>query len=227
MRLALVFAVQAFLTAGSAIADTAPRILAIGDSLLAWEKGRGRSITDVVADDLNEPVRNRAVGGARMIYGLPISGALGMNIPKQFIRKRWDWVIVSGGGNDLWMGCGCARCDQRITRMVSKDGRSGVVPNLLRTIRKTGARVVIIGYLRSPGVPSMIDGCRAEADIYEGRLARMAKAFSGVYFISNARLVPHGSRSFHAGDMIHPSVRATKAIGDRIAMLIQERDPNR
>ena len=42
------------LTSGptATFAEAAPRILAIGDSLLAWHKQRGRSIADVVSTEL-------------------------------------------------------------------------------------------------------------------------------------------------------------------------------
>ncbi len=61
-----------------------PRILAIGDSLMAWHGLTGQSIAHSVARDLQEPVRNKAVSGAHVIYRLPISGAMGMKIANQF-----------------------------------------------------------------------------------------------------------------------------------------------
>ncbi len=207
--------------------STPPRILAIGDSLVAWHKGRGRSIADVVAKSLAEPVRNRAVGGARMIYNLPVTGALGLSIPRQVAKGPWDWVILSGGGNDLWFGCGCSRCDRRIEKMVSADGRKGMVPGLVKRIRNSGAKVVMIGYLRSPGVGSVIESCKDDGDAYEARLGAMADRMKDVYFISNADLVPHGDRSFHGGDMIHPSPKGSAAIGKRVVELIKRVDRGR
>ncbi|MHA6265817.1 SGNH/GDSL hydrolase family protein [Aliiroseovarius sp. CAU 1755] len=217
------------LTSGptATFAEAAPRILAIGDSLLAWHKQRGRSIADVVSTELKEPIRNRSVGGARLMYELPLTGAMGLNVSRQFKRGPWEWVLVSGGGNDLLFGCGCSRCDRQIERMVSGDGRRGVVPNLLYRIRKTGAKVIVIGYLRSPGVGSMIDGCKQEGDTYEARLAKTAQHMNGVFFVSNADLVPHGDRSFHSGDMIHPSPKGSAAIGRRVAALIRQVDQSR
>lgn len=49
----------------------------------------------------------------------------------------------------------------------------------------------------------------------------MAARDSGVHFISLADLVPHGDRSYHAADMIHPSVKASRAIAARIAAVIR------
>ncbi|UWQ04457.1 SGNH/GDSL hydrolase family protein [Aliiroseovarius crassostreae] len=209
-------------------AEPAARILAIGDSLIAWNGPGQKSVADVMAQELGEPVKSRAVSGARIIYGLPISGALGMRISRQFNPKQpRDWVVLSGGGNDLWFGCGCNKCDRRMGRMISEDGRSGAVVDLVTKIRKSGARVVMLGYLRSPGVNSPIESCRDEGDAYEARLAMMAKRLKGVHFLSNADLVPHGDKSFHAFDMIHPSIKGSKAIGKRVVELIRREDKGR
>ncbi|WP_254679308.1 SGNH/GDSL hydrolase family protein [Celeribacter baekdonensis] len=207
--------------------DQAARILAIGDSMMAWHGITGNSIADALSDALDEPVVNRSVAGARIIYGLPITGALGLKIAKQYHGKPWDWVVVNGGGNDLWLGCGCGKCERKINRMVAKNGTSGDIPQLITRIRKTGARVVFIGYLRSPGVDSIIDACRPSGDALEARLIQMAKEMDGVYFLSIADLVPDGDRSFHGADMIHPSKKGSKAIGRMVADLIRQVDESR
>lgn len=209
-------------------AEVPVRILALGDSLMSWNRAGKRSIADVIAKELGEPVKNRALSGARVIYQLPLTGAMGMNIGKQFRAKdRPDWVVLSGGGNDLWFGCGCNKCDRKINRLVSKDGRKGEVVNLVSKIRKSGAQVIMLGYLRSPGVGSPIESCKDEGDTYEARLAAMAKRISGVHFLSNADLVPHGDRSFHGIDMIHPSIKGSKAIAARVVKLIRQVDTGR
>lgn len=209
-----------------AVSDT-PRILAIGDSLMAWHGVSKNSIPDVVSDELGEPVISRAVGGARVIYGLPISGALGLKIPKQFRDEAYDWVIVNGGGNDLWLGCGCNQCNRRISRMIAPDGQKGEIPTLIGRIRATGAKVVYIGYLRSPGVGSIIDACKPHGDELEGRIDKMAAQQDGVYFMSLQDLVAHGDRSMHGVDMIHPSLKASGVIGKRVAEIIKSVDERR
>ena len=75
-----------FLSATSAFAADSPettmpqgpRILTLGDSMIAWHSVSKNSIADALAETLGEPVENRAIGGARIIYGLPITGAMGM-----------------------------------------------------------------------------------------------------------------------------------------------------
>lgn len=205
-----------------------PKILAIGDSLMAWHRNEDLSIADSIAAELGEPVLNRAISGARIIYGLPVTGAMGLRISNQFReRERYDWVIVTGGGNDFLFGCGCNRCERRMDRMLTADTKRGDVVSLIARIRKTGARVIYLGYLRSPGLGSPIENCKDEGDAFEARLAALAARDKGVYFHSIAGLVPSGDRSFHGVDMVHPSKKASTIIGKQIARLIQRADTTR
>ncbi|MFW8635007.1 SGNH/GDSL hydrolase family protein [Cribrihabitans pelagius] len=197
------------------------RILAMGDSLLAWNRLTGNSIADAVEDTLEEPVADRAVSGARHLYRLPLTGAAGMNIAKQYRPGPWEWIIVNGGGNDLWLGCGCLACDGKLDRLIAEDGQSGAIPDLLTRLRGTGAKVIYLGYLRSPGRGSLIEHCRDEGNTLERRIARHAEGDPGVVFLSLKGMVPPGDRSYHALDMIHPSVKASRKIGGRIAAVIR------
>ena len=216
-------AVTALLTG---CADTTPkdqptRILTMGDSLMAWNNISGQSIPKTVSQALDEPVLDRSVSAARIIYRLPISGSAGLNISKQYQTGEWDWIIVNGGGNDLLLGCGCMACDRKLDKLVTDDGTTGAIPGMVSDLRKTGAKVIYVGYLRSPGVGSPIEHCRNEGDILEQRVSRMADLDDGIYFLSLRDLVPHGDRSYHTLDMIHPSIKASTAIGTKVAEIIQ------
>ena len=50
----------------------------------------------------------------------------------------------------------------------------------------------------------------------------MAARDAGVTFVSIADLVPDGDSSYFAIDMIHPSVKGSRAIADRIAGVIRD-----
>lgn len=200
--------------------DDPARILLMGDSLMAVNRGIDHAVSQAVERELGEEVVDRSVVGARMIYALPVSGAAGLNIPKQYRPGKWDWVILNGGGNDLWLGCGCMLCNARMNRLISEDGRKGVIPGVVSQLRRDGAQVLYVGYLRSPGRGSPIEYCRDEGDELERRIAALSGLDAGVHFLSLADLVPHGDRSYHAIDMIHPSLKASAAIGRRIAEII-------
>ena len=205
----------------------APRVLVIGDSLLSWHSATGKSVAGRLEGLLGGEVKDRSVGGARLIYNLPVTGALGLSIPKQFRKvdrkAGWDWVVVNGGGNDLWFGCGCQKCDRKLRKLISEDGQRGAIPKLVERLRAGGAKVLWVGYLRSPGVDSPIDSCRDEGDILEARIETLADGDEGMVFLSLADMVPDGDKSFHGIDMIHPSRKASLAIARRIADVIGAR----
>lgn len=231
MKLSTVFLLISTFILASCVQDTTsrndPRILAMGDSMMAAHRVSGRAISDNVARQLNEPVIDHSVLGASMSYALPISGAMGLNISKQFRGGEWDWVVLNGGGNDLWLGCGCNACDRKIEKLISEDGSTGKIPDLVSKMRESGAQVLWLGYLRSPGVGSPIEGCREEGDELEARIAKLAESDHGVHFLSNADLVPHGDRSYHGIDMIHPSLKASAEIGSRVSDYIRKVDQAR
>jgi hypothetical protein len=199
-----------------------PRILTMGDSLLASHKVSGQAISNSVEKVLGEPVRDQSVLGARVLYALPISGAAGLSIPKQYRAGDWDWIILNGGGNDLWLGCGCILCNGKLNRLVAKDGKKGAIPKLVTKLRKKGSKVIYIGYLRTPGRGSPIEHCKDEGDILEARITVMAGLDEGVHFLSLKELVPHGDLSYHASDRIHQSLKASKEIGKLVAGIIAE-----
>lgn len=200
--------------------DENARLLAMGDSMLAWHRAEGQSISDYVEARLGEEVVDRSVIGAQFTYFLPISGALGMNIGKQYRPGNWDWVILNGGGNDLWLSCGCVECDWMIDLLVSQDLKSGKVVDTIRKIRARGTKVVYVGYLHSPGVKSLVDHCKDEDIEFEARVAALAETDPGVHYLELSKLVPPKDTSFHAVDRIHPSRKASEVIGEMIADVI-------
>ena len=195
-------------------------IMAMGDSFFAFYRSSGQSIPDVVSKALKRPVENRAVSGARMIYKLPLTGSLGFNIAKQYRTGQWDWVLMNGGGNDLWLGCGCSECQRKMDKLISKDGKRGEIPRLVAKVRSGKSRVIYVGYLRSPGFGSPIESCRDEGDELERRLTLMAKRDKGVWFVPVKDMVKSGDKSYHAADRIHPSIKASRKIGQRVANVI-------
>lgn len=202
--------------------DDPARILAMGDSMLAVHGASGKSVSHAMERALGEDVIDRAVMGAKYFYALPISGSAGLNIRKQYVDGKWDWVVLNGGGNDIWFGCGCGRCDNRINRLISKDGTRGTIPGFVSDLRGKGAQVILVGYLRTPGVTSPIEGCRDEGDKMDRRLSRLAKLDRGVHFLSLADVVPNGDRSYHTVDLIHPSAKGSAEIGKRAAEIIRK-----
>lgn len=210
--------------------DSTARILVMGDSMLASNRGTEEAVGNVLEEELGEEVIDRSVSAARYFYLLPITGAAGLNIPAQFTPGPWDWVVMNGGGNDLLFGCGCGLCRHMLDRLVSADGRAGEIPKQVNEIRQSGARVIYLGYLRNPGTFTPIKGCRPAGDELDRRLALMSTFDAGVTFVPLADLVPFGDWSYHQIDRIHPSVKGSAAIAGRVADVIgaaPERRPQR
>ncbi|MGB3278394.1 MAG: SGNH/GDSL hydrolase family protein, partial [Pseudorhodobacter sp.] len=161
-----------------------------------------------------------SVTAARFNYMLPITGAMGLNISKQYRPGNWDWIVVNGGGNDLWFGCGCLDCEGTLTKLISRDAATGKIPNLVTRIRNDGAQVIFIGYIHSPGTFTIVDHCKDEAEEFERRITALAEKQNGFYFLNLAKLVPDGDTSFHALDGIHPSLKASQHIGKMVANII-------
>lgn len=198
------------------------RILVMGDSMMAWNGASGNSVADVIEASLAAKVTDRSVSAARFFFGLPISGSLGLRLTAQYRPGNWDWVVLNGGGNDLLFGCGCGKCARMLDRLVSKDGRKGEIPDFVARIRKGGAKVLYVGYLRNPGIPSPIKGCRPAGNELDRRLAKMAQGRAEVTFLPMSNLVPNGDRSFHAVDLIHPSAKGSRGIAARIVAKIDK-----
>lgn len=226
-RLFLLFLPLFLLGCVDETADSEPRILAMGDSLMAAHKISNRAISDVVSRQLGEPVIDRSIVGARIVYPLPVTGAVGFNIGRQYRGGAYDWIIVNGGGNDLWLVCGCTGCTRKLNQLISPDLKSGRIPELVTRLEGSGARILWVGYLRTPGIDSPVESCGEEGAILESRITQLAAKRKTLHYLSIADLVPHGDRSYHGFDLIHPSIKGSAAIGSRVADYIKKVDPTR
>lgn len=196
-------------------------ILVVGDSMLASNREIDGSVANVIEATLGREVVDRSTPLASYFQALPITGGLGFRIPAQYRPGDWDVVVMNGGGNDLLLGCGCGPCTRMLDRLVAKDGRSGAIPEFVSRLRGDGAQVIYIGYLRNPGVQTAIKACGPAGNELDRRLAQMAKLDRGFHFLPMSGLVPMGDRSFHSADLIHPSPKASRAIGLQVAELIR------
>ena len=73
------------------------RVLAIGDSILAWHKWTGRDIPSVMGSVLGARVENDAVAGARFSNSSGLGRAAGFDVRAQFRQGPWDLVLINGG----------------------------------------------------------------------------------------------------------------------------------
>jgi hypothetical protein len=188
--------------------------------MLASNRTAGGSVADAVEAALGLEVVDRSVIGASYFHALPVSGAAGLRLPDQYRPGDWKVVIANGGGNDLLFGCGCGKCETVLNRLISEDGRSGVIPDYVARLRGTGAHVVYVGYLRNPGTATPIKACGPAGNELDRRLAELDRLDPDMTFIPMSDLVPHGSTLYHQLGRIHPSRTGSREIGLRIARAI-------
>lgn len=218
VRVLLSILLAFFFLSGPGTAERPARVLVLGDSLMSSNRSVGGSVAQVLQDTHGAEVLDRSTPGARFFFGLPILSETGLRIPAQVREGAWDYVVLNGGGNDLLFGCGCGTCTKVLDRLVSKDGSSGAIPALVVRLRAQGAKVIYVGYMRTPGLVSPVEGCGPLGDEMDRRLSQMAGRDAGLIFVQLSDLVTvEGDRTFHSLDLVHPSVKGSAAIATRIA----------
>lgn len=211
MRFVLLFIV---FWAGAAAA--APlRVLAVGDSLLAWHAWTGRDIPSQMGEALGAVVENRAVSGARFV-----NAADRRSVVAQYAGGSWDVVLMNGGANDLLALCGCSACDPVLDRLISADLR-GAVPEFVQRARAGGAAVIWMGYYASYR-SGRFAGCRPYLVEFDARMARLAARTPGLVFVDSEDAIDAGDRSLFALDGIHPSVKGASRIGAFLARAVTQ-----
>jgi len=196
------------------------RVLAIGDSVLAWHKWTGRDIPSVMGDVLGAQVDNDAVAGARFSNASALGRAVGFDVRAQFRRGPWDVVLVNGGANDMLNDCGCGACDGVLDGLLAAD-LTGEVPQFVAEIRATGAQILWMGYYASAR-SGPFAGCRPYLVQYDARMAQLAAATPGMTFIDSEDVLDPDVRANFAFDGIHPSPRGARRIGTYLAQSVAQ-----
>lgn len=189
--------------------DGDARILAMGDSVIAWNRDKGASVADMLEKQLGVPVVDASVPGAKMQQG-GLRGAIGFSIPDQFREGAWDAVIVNGGANDLLSECNCNRCDAIIDRLVQRN-----YPALVNQLGNT--QIFIVGYYGAAGDrPGSFNGCNDELLEMERRLTSFASMRANVHVV-RVRDAITGRPERYDDDRVHPSPAGSLAIASLVA----------
>lgn len=191
------------------------RVLAIGDSVLAWHKWTGRDIPSVMGDVLGAQVENDAVAGSRFSNASPLGRAAGFDVRAQFRAGDWDVILINGGANDFLNDCRCQACEPVLDGLIAPD-LTGEVPLFLTRLRRSGAQVIWMGYYASAR-SGQFTGCRPYLVEYDARIARLAAQTPGVTFVDSEDVTDPSDRSLFAFDGIHPSPAGARRIGTYLA----------
>ncbi|KEP69306.1 GDSL family lipase [Thioclava dalianensis] len=198
---------------GRGVPDGA-RVVVAGDSIMAWNRGSGGSVADVLQQELREPVGDVSLSLARIT-----SGRGAFNIPNQLESVRAQWVVLDGGANDLSGQCECSDCGPVLDRLISEDGKRGAIPSLVADLRARGARVIWADYYTAPRYAGT--ACEAPYQVLEDRLSRMAGADAGVTLVDLDEAFSPEDPSLFASDRIHPSPKGSALIAAQIAPILR------
>jgi acyl-CoA thioesterase I len=129
---------------------------------------------------------------------------------------------MNGGANDLASSCGCTGCEEEIDLLISPDGTTGAIPDLVAMARQQQAKVLWVGYYETP-TSSSFSGCRPGLVEVERRIAAYAQAREGVFFIDSEDVFTPANPGLFARDRTHPSAAGSAVIGRFIAQAIASR----
>ena len=195
-------------------------IIVIGDSVLAWNLEEQSDVGSAIASELSRNIVNRAAFGAQ-IKANDLASLAGLSIPDQLLPGEWNWAIANGAANDLGFSCGCTRCDQVINELISKDSKSGTIPDLVDMAQARGARVVWLGYYAAPETTSF-EGCRPGLVEIERRIEVLSRLNSGLFFLDAEDVFDPPVRDLFDSDRTHPSAKGSSLIGKEIAAVIEK-----
>lgn len=209
-----------------AVADPRDDILVIGDSMLEWQSFRGASIPQVLAKRLKRNVENRAESGAKLYLTGNADNKRDV-IPAQYSKGNWNWVIVNGGANDLLAKCGCTRCDAVLDRLISKDAKTGILPDLVDRIRRDGPRVLLLAYYEGNVRPNLFSRCEQVVLQLSERQRRLAASLRNVEFLRTRPAINPENRSHFAFDGFHLSRKGTRRVGALLAQALEQFEARR
>ncbi|MEO0494655.1 MAG: SGNH/GDSL hydrolase family protein [Actinomycetota bacterium] len=187
-------------------------IVALGDSIMAWNVDLGASIPDVIGESLGAPVVNASVGGA-------FAG----DVVEQYDEAGGDhdWVVLDGGGNDYNDRCGCGECATVADTIVTSDGQGGVLADFTESLVAEGRNVVLVGYYELPeGAAFGFARCGEELVEHTERMRTLAGRFDSVLFVDPGEIVQGDDRFAFDDDLVHPSIEGSRVVGEQIAAAI-------
>ncbi|MBM2575119.1 SGNH/GDSL hydrolase family protein [Jannaschia sp. Os4] len=192
-------------------------LLAVGDSVLAWNGAAG--VPEGVGAALGLPVRDASRSGARVASRGSGITAFVPSVSEQWRANagRWDWVLMDGGANDLQGACGTAAERAVLDRLISP-ALTGAIPSLVAEMRATGSRVALMGYY--PGLAGRVTsftGCTPVLTELDRRLARLAARDAGIVFADSGDVIRPAVRADYAADAVHPSAQGSARIAGVMA----------
>ena len=177
-------------------------VLMIGDSVFEWNGAA--SVPQIMSADPRLTIRDESVGGARFSH--PRRLFVGpMDIRAQVPRLPFDWVVITGGANDLAVECGCEACDATVDTLISDDGVLGEIPDFLTDLTGDGLQVLWAQYYAPPATGGPFTACVDELVEINARLTALAETNDAVHLANLAEAIDPSDLSLYDPDLVHPS----------------------
>ncbi|MEE2785915.1 MAG: SGNH/GDSL hydrolase family protein, partial [Myxococcota bacterium] len=202
--------------------ETPIRIQVIGDSHLAWndKNSTGDQVSTVLDErGIVHTLVNRAVGGSTLGCGELGIGSADNCIPPQLENGPWTHLVLSGGGNDFLE----SGCSAEVDSLMSADLRAGLMTELVERGQRSGARVIIVGYVTPQNPDGEAGSCSRIHELLD-RYQRYAFVNDGVAYVAGRQII-RPSQPADYDDDIHTSVRGSRRLAEAIADLIASEMP--
>ena len=202
-------------------------ILAVGDSIVAMNGQLCQGVAGHAALSLDRYVQDQSVGGRRLDHPDSDDDIMG-----QYQAGPWEWVVMTGGGNDLLQECSCnadghdaEACEQVLDSLVDLDSGTGELLDLLDLVRadeSNAATVILLGYYPfTDGSWANFDGCNAYLPELNARYEALAEQEEDLVFLATEELMDLQTQPEHIWiDGIHPSAEGSRALGQLVAEFI-------
>lgn len=191
-------------------------MLAIGDSLFAYNLRSNESIPEVAADRTGHVAFNAAISGATVLPGGEVTA-----IPDQRVDGTWAWLVMDGGGNELNGRCGCGDCDAVLDQLVMPDGSSGAIVDIVEDAMAAGTRVVFLGYPEMPEDAEFgFSRCNPVFAEHSARMRAFAEQEPMLWFVDAFEVVRATDDAYFVSDRVHPTPEGSRVMGEHIARAI-------
>ena len=189
-------------------------VIVVGDDLMAPSNydGECSPVSQRIADDTALAVENAATVGASLRSGLSLPSSFAAGV---------DWVVISGGLNDI-LNAAAARTSLNLDTLMSAYD-SGSMAEVVASAVQDGARVALVEY---PIDRRIADGLvRGQYEALMDRFERFTinrrqKHGENVYFVRLRDVSSATNASLFAADLSRPSWRGGALIGSRVASLV-------
>lgn len=204
------------------------QILAVGDSIMAMNGQVCQGVAGHAGLALDRYVQDHSLGGRRLDH--PDSDD---DIVGQYEAGPWEWIVMTGGGNDMLQECGCnqdgydaAVCEQVLDSLVDLELGTGEIFDFLDQVRADeshAATVLLLGYYAfTDDSWANFDGCNAYLPELNARYELLAEQEEDLIFVSTTETMDieaHPERIWMDG--IHPSAEGSQALGALVAETVE------